>query len=150
MNSGGLLANNTIVYNSTKKTENLLGEGGGVRIRGKPYPKLINNIIYWNESKKGLEDLDFQYPNDILDISYSNVGVGLNGVKVLKPSSNISANPRFRSKNDFRLLWNSPCIDAGKNIDKVVNDYSGTARPINGNNSGSAIHDMGAYEFNNR
>jgi hypothetical protein len=45
----------------------------------------------------------------------------------------------------FKLDKNSPCIDAGKNIDKVKTDFKGNPRPMKGKTS--IMTDIGAYEF---
>jgi hypothetical protein len=66
-------------------------------------------------------------------------------------SGNITNNPWFVSPSagDYRLHFGSPCIDAGTNLSAVLtNDIIGTLRPLDGNGSGVAQYDMGAYEFN--
>ena len=48
---------------------------------------------------------------------------------------------------DYRLSSASPCIDTGgTNITNAV-DYSGIAGPLDGDNDGQAVIDMGAYEY---
>jgi hypothetical protein len=64
---------------------------------------------------------------------------------------NISADPRFvnAAAGDFRLLPDSPCIDAGTNlVDLPTTDIQGLPRVMDGNDDGIAVVDMGAYEFN--
>jgi hypothetical protein len=143
MNSDPLIINNTIANNSTINGTQL-GEGGGIRIRGLPSPKIINCILWGNEAKDSLENLDFQY-SWVLDVSYSNIGGGLYNIISPLPLSIIDADPLFCSSDDYQLCVNSPCIDAGNP------DTSGLSLPtfdIKQNNRiiNSRI-DMGAYEY---
>jgi hypothetical protein len=48
---------------------------------------------------------------------------------------------------DAHLLPNSPAIDAGDNAVCPATDFSGTARPQDGNGDGNAVCDLGAYEW---
>jgi hypothetical protein len=63
-------------------------------------------------------------------------------------TGNIDADPCFASDGDYSLLITSPCIDAGLDYDMDV-DLVGTACPLDGDNDGTAIADMGAYEYVN-
>jgi hypothetical protein len=47
---------------------------------------------------------------------------------------------------DCRLRPGSPCIDAGAALAAVSNDLAGTSRPRDGDGSGAAAWDLGAYE----
>ncbi len=64
-------------------------------------------------------------------------------------NGNISANPEFAAKSNFRLKAGSPAIDAGNNSapDLAGTDLAGNPRIVNGNDGATAIVDMGAYEF---
>jgi hypothetical protein len=66
-------------------------------------------------------------------------------------TGNVIGNPRFVnvSATNFRLLATSPCIDAGTSLPGVVDDLDGTPRPLDGDANGSAVADMGAYEYVN-
>lgn len=61
---------------------------------------------------------------------------------------NFSADPLFTDivSGDFHLLPGSPAIDTGIPLGAPSIDFSGTARPIEGNNDGSPIVDIGAFE----
>jgi hypothetical protein len=64
----------------------------------------MNNCIAWGDSPDEL-DLDLGDPS----ITYSDVEGGWTGI------GNINADPLFvlPERRDFRLLWDSPCIDMG-------------------------------------
>jgi parallel beta-helix repeat protein len=77
----------------------------------------------------------------------------------------IDADPCFvnADANDFRLLYDSPCIDAGDNnsvpadtadldndgntAEPIPFDANGVPRVLDGDDDGSAVVDMGAYEY---
>ena len=68
----------------------------------------------------------------------------------LNTGTNITIeNPRFVNPNngDFHLMRNSPCIDKGDNAYAVTADYDDIPRPLDGNADGSAVVDIGAFEF---
>lgn len=92
----------------------------------------IINCIIWNNG----DDL-YGCVASYSDISDGDPGEG-----------NISVDPRFidPANDDYRLHFRSPCIDSG--IDTgLTEDYEGNPRPIDGNFSGQAEYDMGAYEY---
>jgi hypothetical protein len=146
MNSGPSIVNNTIVYNSTA-TDLSDGEGGGIRIRGTPYPVLVNNILWYNTSSPGLENLDFQYPTEILDIQYCNLEGGLGTVQSYNPATIINSVPDFTNTaiRDFSLLVSSQCIDNGI-VDLSLYPFSFFDLAHNSRISGTTI-DIGAYEY---
>lgn len=63
---------------------------------------------------------------------------------------NITNDPQFvdAAASNFHLRADSPCVDAGANADMPGGpDLDGVARPLDGNNDGTAVVDMGCYEF---
>ena len=67
-----------------------------------------------------------------------------------KGKGNIDQDPSFMDTTvgDYRLGTGSPCIDAGNNaVVSTPLDLEGNPRIADGNSDGSAIVDMGAYEY---
>ncbi|MBN1816139.1 MAG: right-handed parallel beta-helix repeat-containing protein [Sedimentisphaerales bacterium] len=66
---------------------------------------------------------------------------------------NINADPKFVSDVDFRLSFDSPCIEAGMDAGVTV-DLEGAYRPYDvpdvDNNGALPDYDMGAYEYDPR
>jgi len=66
----------------------------------------------------------------------------------------VNTNPRLRPLEDnggltrtHALLPNSPAVDSGTNVGIPGVDQRGFPRPVDGNNDGSVICDIGAYEL---
>ncbi len=124
------------------------------------------NCILWGDAAdaSGAEISQALGPNSAIFVSYSAVQGGQAGVSMADGmldwdgDTAIDTNPQFADANgaddvagteddDLRLLAESPCIDTG-NTDVVTatTDLDGKARVADGG-SGSAIVDMGAYEY---
>jgi hypothetical protein len=131
----GTIRNNTICYNSvTSQGLAPLGQGGGLDgCTG----VIVNCIIWGNMAPANSQVSSCSIP------SYSCV----QGYSVGQGQGNIGLDPGFVGPNDFRLLPNSPCIDAGSNANSPTTDKDGNPRPYDGNGDGRIICDMGAYEY---
>ncbi len=97
----------------------------------------IANCILWGCLSGQITD---RYNDSVISVSYSDIEGGWPG------EANIDADPCFVNpdSNDFHLLPDSPCIDAGTNNPPgglPETDLDGKRRIKNG------IVDMGAYEF---
>ncbi len=98
----------------------------------------INKCIIWGNSSNSIE---YILPiNSCLSVANPAIG-------------NISVDPKFinAAAKDYHLAINSPCIDAGLfNMGASILpsfDFDGNNRPMDGNLDGSAVCDMGAYEY---
>ena len=119
---GGELNHCTITGNQAVK-----GGGGS-------YGSSLENCIIWRNFAS--------YSGNVYNVSirYSCCEGGADGL------GNIRQNPRFADLMGH-LLPSSPCIDAGTSISGLTQDPDGTPVPLDGNADGSAIPDMGAYEY---
>lgn len=144
------IVNNTIVMNSASNP--FLGErGGGMAVMlysNANKMAVANNIVAFNTS--GIHAL--AYPpytlknNDVLNSpgpNYNNVSPGI---------GDISLDPGFADKasGDFHLAAISPCIDSGSNASVpawVTTDIENNARIADGDGDGTAVVDIGAFEF---
>ena len=61
-------------------------------------------------------------------------------------SDPLLANP---SNSNFELTGGSPAIDAGTNAHSAQTDVTGANRPVDGDSNGSAVTDIGAFEYSN-
>jgi len=115
--------------------------GGGIYGFASDNPIIINSILWGNT------------PNQVVggtpSITYSDIQGGFSGV------GNIDADPLLGSLADnggftqtHALLSGSPAIDSGSPDVCPQHDQRFFTRPVDGDNNGSMICDMGAYEYN--
>lgn len=124
-------------------TGNRAPHGSGVCNVGGSF-KLVNGIIWGNTPAREQVYNDNVKP----DITYSDIEGGFPGV------GNINVDPRFGDFGDyggltrlFALLPGSPVIDQGSPSVCPATDQIGLSRPVDGDENGSAICDMGAFEY---
>ena len=85
------------------------------------------------------------------DSNYPNGGVQNNGCTTAPPATPpVAGDPGFvdAAGGDYRLRGDSPLVDAGDNSTLAgATDLDGETRPVDGDESGSATVDLGAYEY---
>ena len=146
---GPVLVNNTIVGTSSSP------QGSAVYADGfDDQVQFFNNLMIGAGGTNAVfcdSTYDQTPPTFTNNDAFSANGSGLQGTCSAQGSSNgnISADPLFVSKTNFRLQAASPAIDVGDNSapDLPLRDLGGKPRIVEGDADGTAIIDMGAYEF---
>ena len=136
-----------------------LRTGGAVTIdnaignmTGKGHLDIVNSILWGNRAGEQADQIILLHSSN-LTVSHTNIEGGINaisGSEVKSLGGNIDLNPQFALSEDFHLMPDSPCIDAGINSPEqpiTDTDLDGIARPLDGNTDGLKVADMGAYEF---
>jgi hypothetical protein len=138
-------------------TDNYATYGGGIFCSLDASPTLMNCIL-WNDSPQEIYFHE-EYGTNSITISYSDIQGGEDGIVTNNNNTvswlegNIDENPLFvgTGEDPYSLLENSPCIDAGIPDTEGLNlppwDIIGNLRIWDGDGNGSAIIDMGAYEY---
>ena len=116
------------IQNCTLSGNSALTHGGGICCYSNSNPTGVNNIIWVNTAPTGSQI--YLYPGCSFSCTYSDIQGGWPGV------GNIDADPLFvdTTRNDYRLQWGSPCIDAG-DPNPIYYDPDGT------------VTDMGAFYY---
>lgn len=144
-----VIVNNTIVANNLAP-DNWANEG--IFMCNQPSPTIVNNIIVSHSC--GIRGIMGSYLTITLD--YNDVWPCGNGYRyrcycdaVITGTHDISQDPRFvdAAHDDYHLLPDSPVIDIGANDYAPATDFDDEPRPLDGNQDGTAITDMGADEF---
>ncbi len=148
------LINCTVAFNTAGPNSS----GGGLYAGGNGGSVIVDNSIFWDNIPNQIDGID------VFDINYSDVQGGWPG------TGNINVNPLFVvTPDDLRLTINSLCIDAGNENESVIPcdffdldtdgdtcapapeeatpDLDLIKRVLDGDDDGTAIVDMGSYEF---
>jgi hypothetical protein len=142
-----VLTNNTVTGNRATNR----GGGVSVLVSTNETVYFYNNIIWGNDADSGGDDIRL---SNLFDegkaYAYNNDYSLLSG-DWTEAADNIDADPVFvdAEAGDWRLDVGSPCIDTGTNdaLELSSSDKDGKARVHDGNGDGSAIVDMGSYEY---
>ena len=150
---GGLLNSGVVTVTHCTFNANT-SKAGGAAIGNLCSAATITNCILWGNIGDGNPQTDelvhggclFGSPKPL--ILTSSIVEGAAGQSWFGPGC-IDADPKFADLNG-RLLPGSPCIDAGRNDAPGLpsTDLDGHLRIVDGNGSGTAEADMGAFEFN--
>jgi hypothetical protein len=138
---GGAMLNNTssvTITNCTFSGNSAARVTGG--IRNFESTLVLTNCILWGDTQ---DEIYGSATAKYCDIQgWTGGGTG-----------NINSNPLFvnSTRGDFRLVsFRSPCVDAGLNAvpGLPATDLAGNPRIVDGDENGTVMIDMGAYEFN--
>ncbi len=133
---GGIYCYEDSILTNCTFTRNTASEGGGIYCSN----ATLTNCILWDDVPEEIHAFVGSSPS----VVYSNIQGGWVG------TGNIDIDPQFAFENDFHLLPDSPCIDAGSNSLPVGishSDLDGNDRLIDGDENSEPIIDMGVYEF---
>lgn len=98
---------------------------------------ITNSILFGNDGD------DFYSDGNLAEVTISRSNVGTTFGRFTDGGGNFSADPRFQNPTgqDYSLMPDSPCIDAGTSENAPADDLEGHMRPF-----GTAV-DIGAFEF---
>lgn len=152
--SGGfelVLNNATITGNYADADSNGSGDGGGVAF---PFgnSEIKNTIIAGNVDRGGeAPDCAGTLTSQDYNLIQDTTGCVLTGTVT---HNKIGLNPQLGPLQDnggstftHALFFFSPAVDAGNNANCATSDQRGFVRPVDGDDDGSAICDIGAFEL---
>lgn len=139
--------------------DNTASFGSGLTVGGGGVGMAVNSI-FWNNSTDQIALTSWDTQGGTLDILYCDIEGGTEGIN-LSPESvlntgagNINSDPIFAGfgEDPYSILDGSPCIDVGttdtNGLELPSFDIIFNVRIWDGNGDGTAVIDMGAYEYN--
>ncbi len=156
INYGGAVwvhENSTPIFNRTTIAYNTAVQGNAIVLSDNANPVIINSIIWGPDSNPNdvYSYIEVGFDPNSITFMYSDYQLGENGVlgqsiTVSWLEGNLSADPLFvaPATQDYTLLANSPCIDAG--INTYVLDGE-TIVELNPDQYSGAQPDMGCFEY---
>ena len=144
---------NCVIANNNHPSSAGNGVGGIYNYEG---TVTIDNTIIWGNTGHVNGDQIRNYIGATMNLNNCCYADGAGDVVnegTLNESACINDNPNFRDpeNDDYTLDYPSPCIESGDNElvpGEVVTDLNGDDRFTDGSASGTAVVDMGPYEFN--
>ncbi|MBE0536854.1 MAG: right-handed parallel beta-helix repeat-containing protein [Phycisphaerae bacterium] len=145
---GLLLLTNSVV------ADNQADNWGGAMYLGSSIAHLKNSVVYGNQSSDGSQiysEARLKADHCIMPVAAPGLYTRMQGAIVLGEGVR-DIDPGFvdAAGGDYRLLPDSPCIDAGSNEfggERLTQDIAGQERVLDGDGDGEAIVDIGAYEL---
>ncbi|MHC4072220.1 MAG: right-handed parallel beta-helix repeat-containing protein [Planctomycetota bacterium] len=138
--SGGMYnSRSSLTVTNCTFSGNTADYGGGMGNYSDSSPT-VTNCIFWGDSP-----YEIYNSASIPTVTYCDIQGGYGS-----GTGNIDDDPCFvDDTNDFRLLYDSPCVDAGNNSahSLPLTDLAGNPRVVDSDVDGIAIVDMGAYEL---
>jgi hypothetical protein len=145
------------VFNSTISNNSASFIGGGLYCSGGSHIQFINSIVWGNIPSQIM--MQGIYSDNSITISYSDIQDGEEGIEISGTGTlnwwigNIQDDPEFigYGEDPYQLSDFSPCIDKGtpdvSGLNLPEDDLMGNIRTWDGDGDGTAVVDMGAYEY---
>ena len=173
---GGGIVNNIAVFTITNSTisDNAAYSYGGMQVIGIAQTTILNSTIAYNQKTSGSGTGGIGNSSDATMRIKNSIVAGNDGFQCLLSGTwisegyNISSDSRcgFNQTGDMQntdpllgpladyggatltraLMPGSPAIDAGDNVGCPAVDQRGVERPVDGDNDGTPVCDIGSYE----